>query len=352
MRRNNDTIDLKNRFLGCMIGGAIGDAMGYTMENIFGYGSEEITEPYVDEEMGQVLISDDTQLAIFTMDGLLWAYIRCSNRGIGTYEGSGVWQSYGRWYYTQTGQVLDEYIMHKHEHEPVALNMIGVKTVLEYEELYSNRLPSEETLSAISTLEMGTMEMPLNDFKDASCLARVAPVGMLLHDNPEQAFLVAARIAAITHGNPTGYLAAGAYACIIAEVINGKALDESVRNALFELKKYTYIDEVNDTLDYALHLSECEVDWKAVAEMIGRGDSAEDVLALGVFFAIKAESYEEAARMAANSGGCSSSVGFIACSIVGAMMGEQGVPEEWKNNLELRKMMTTWVDKLYQLREF
>lgn len=352
MRKNLSTIDLKNRFLGCIIGGAVGDAMGFVMENNFDYEIDEIEEPYIDEETGKFLISDDTQLALFTMDGMQWAYIRCSSRGIGSYEASGVWQSYGRWYYTQTNEILDEYIMHKHEHEPVALSTIGVKTILEYEELYSNRFPSEETLGALGTRQMGSMEMPFNDFKDASCVTRVAPVGMFLHDNLEETFSVAARLAAITHGNPTGYLAAGTYACIIAEVINGRDLDEAVRNALLELKKYMYIDEVNDTLEYALHLSECDVEGKSAMEMIGEGLNADDVLAMGVYCALKAESYEEAVKMAVNCGGASSSIGFISGSIIGAMQGDAAVPEDWKQNLELRKMMTTWVDKLYQLREF
>ncbi len=352
MRANDKTIELKNRFLGCMLGGAVADSMGYVMEDFLEYNIDEVTEPCVHEEFGKALVSDDTQMAIFTMDGLQWAYIRCNSRGIGSYEASGVWQSYGRWYYTQTGEILDEYLMHKHEHEPVALNMIGVKTVLEYEELYSNRLPSEESLSAIATMQMGTMEQPLNDFKDSSCLTRVAPVGLFLHDDPEVAFAVGARLAAITHGNPTGYLAAGVYAYIIAEVVNGKALDEAVRSALLELKKYMYIDEVNDTLEYALHLSECEVTPQMAVEMIGDGDDADNVLAKGVFFALKAQSYEEAAVFAANSGGCSSSTGFVCGSIIGAILGDAGIPEAWKHNLELRKMITTWVDKLYQLREF
>lgn len=357
MRKNTSDMDLKNRFLGCIIGGAVADGMGYAVENLLPIEIEdrfpdgEVKEPYVDEETGKVLISDDTQMVIFTMDGLLWSYIRCTRSGIGTFENSGVWQSYARWYYTQTNVILDEYIIHKHEHEPVALSSIGIKTVLEYEELYSNRGPSEECLLAIESGQMGTIEMPMNDFKDPGCLARVSPVGLFLHENPENAFVVAARNAAITHDHPTGYLAAGTYAYILAEVLNGKNLDVAVRNALLELKKYSYIDEVNDSLEYALHLSECDYDWKYSVGLIGEGWDTEDILAIAVYCVLKGETYEEAVRMAVNCGGLSSTIGCVCGSIAGAMAGIGAVSESWQHNLELHQMMVTWVDKLYKLRE-
>lgn len=357
MRKNTGEMDAKDRYIGCIIGGAIGDSMGYATEGLTDYeireqfSEEGILEPIPDEESGKVLISDDTQMVLFTMDGVMWAYIRCNSRGVGSYEASGVWQSYARWYYTQTNIVLDDYIMHKHEHEPVALSSIGVKTILEYEELYHNRGPSEESLVALESGQMGTMEMPFNEFKDPSCLSRVAPVGLFLHDNSSAAFAVAARLAAITHGNPTGYLAAGTYACILAEVLNGKDLDEAVRNALFELKQYSYIDEVNDVLEYALHLSECRDDWKQCVGMIGEGNTAEDVLALAVYCALKADDYEEAVRMASNCKGLSSSVGCVCGSIAGALAGADRIPKEWQSNLELHQMMVLWIDKFYKLRE-
>lgn len=348
MRNNTLDTESKNRYIGCVIGAAIGDSMGYVSEVL---ADEYVDDPVVDENTNLFPVSDDTQMSLFTMDGLMWAYIRCSSRGIGSYEASGVWQSYARWYYTQTGVVLDEYVMHKHEHEPIALSSIGVKTIIEYDEFYSNRGASEETLFALATGQMGKMEEPLNDFKDASCLTRVAPVGLFLHDKPDVAFNVAARLAAITHGNPSGYLAAGTYACIIAEILNGKSLDACVRNALLELKRYLYIDEVNDVLEYALHLSECDIEPAQAIELIGTGSSSEDILAIGVYCALKSETYEDAVRWAVNCGGVSSSIGFVAGSLIGALKGDSVIPTQWQQKLELHQMMLDWIDKLYKLRE-
>lgn len=347
----------KDRYLGCLIGGAIGDNMGFAGEGLDEsevkeyFGEHGIDKPFYNTEYGKCLISDDTQMALFTMDGLEWAYIRMTSRGIGTFATSGVWQSYARWYYTQTGNILDEYIMHKHEHEPVALSSIGVKIVLEYEEFYSNRNVSEESLMAIGSGQMGTVEEPLNDFSDWSCVARVAPVGVFLHENPSEAFAVAMELAAITHGHPSAYLAAGVYACILANVMNQMELPIAVRESLRELKRYSYVDEVYDGLEYAMHLAECDYTWEYCLEQLGEGHDAQDVLAMGVYCALKAESYEEAVWMAANSMGMKSSIGFVAGSLAGTYAGIEAVPKDWQSNLELHQMMITWTDKLFKLKE-
>lgn len=91
---------IKDLYIGSLLGGAIGDALGYTVEFMsldqikYRYGNEGITDLELDSTTGQAIISDDTQMTLFTADGMIWAYLRCIERGIGTYTGSGVYQSY------------------------------------------------------------------------------------------------------------------------------------------------------------------------------------------------------------------------------------------------------------------
>jgi ADP-ribosylglycohydrolase len=357
LNKNLDILDYKDRYIGCILGGAIGDSMGYLRESMDEdeisdlFEDKKVTKPVINNEFGKCVISDDTQLALFTMDGLLWAYIRFTGRRTGEYAQNGVWQSYARWYYTQTGVVLDDYIMHKHEHEPVALSSIGIRTILEYEEFYYNRNPSSETLMAIESGQMGTLENPISDFRDPSCLTRVAPVGLFLHDEPSKAFEVAAELAAITHGHAAGYLSAGVYATIIAGLLNGENLDAAVVKALLELKKYSYIDEVNDAVEYALHMSECNEKPQEALKLIGEGINAEEVLAMGLYCALKAETYEDAVIWAANCEGYTSSIGFIAGSLAGAIKGADLLNQEWTADIELKAMIYEWCDKLHRLRE-
>ena len=75
-----------NTFKGCLIGGAVGDALGYPIEfynigqikNI--YGEDGITEFKLNN--GKAIISDDTQMTLFTANGLLIGTTRAMTRGI------------------------------------------------------------------------------------------------------------------------------------------------------------------------------------------------------------------------------------------------------------------------------
>lgn len=63
-----------DKYRGCLIGGAAGDALGYAVEfdredAIFSkYGEEGITE--YDLKNGVAQISDDTQMSLFTATGI------------------------------------------------------------------------------------------------------------------------------------------------------------------------------------------------------------------------------------------------------------------------------------------
>ena len=59
---------------------------------------------------------------------------------------------------------------------------------------------------------------------------RVAPIGLILCDDP---FAYGVMAAALTHGHPSGYLAAGAYAQIISELLYGSfGMPLSLRHAV------------------------------------------------------------------------------------------------------------------------
>lgn len=79
------------RYAGCLIGGAAGDALGYAVEFLDidtikrEYGKDGITgDDLVNEK---ALISDDMQMTLFTANGLLLGTTRGKTRGItGTYS--------------------------------------------------------------------------------------------------------------------------------------------------------------------------------------------------------------------------------------------------------------------------
>lgn len=95
-----------DKYRGCLVGGAAGDALGYPVEFLTEqailarYGQEGITG--YELKNGTAEISDDTQMTLFTATGLLLATTRRMTRGIsGTYTDY-IRLSYTDWYRTQS----------------------------------------------------------------------------------------------------------------------------------------------------------------------------------------------------------------------------------------------------------
>jgi len=65
---------------------------------------------------------------------------------------------------------------------------------------------------------------------------RIAPVGIVYNDS-EKAFHFGCQFADITHGHPTGYLAAGTFATLISLIISGNSLVEAIENSILILKR-------------------------------------------------------------------------------------------------------------------
>lgn len=349
--------NIQNKFYGCLLAGAIGDALGYTVEFMSlneikrRYGSQGITELEIDRKSNKAIVSDDTQMTLFTADGLIWAYVRCMERGIGSYSVSGAYPSYLRWYYTQTGRIPQKFFLKKQPHEYENRFIKYDKNIMEYEELFKQRAPGNTCLSALGSGIMGTIKEPINNSKGCGGVMRVAPVGLLLHKDPTEAFEIGADLAAITHGHPTGYLASGAFATIIAELINGKSIIQSTMTALEILKDYEDHDETTLAIRQAIELSKSDKDSLEAIKEIGEGWIAEEALAIALYCALKEKEIKKALVLSVNHDGDSDSTGSICGNILGALNGVEAIPKEYLEKVELDDLIYDLSSKLYQLAE-
>ena len=100
---------VKDCIRGSLIAGAAGDALGYPVEFmsrnaiLLKYGESGITQFELDNN-GKALVSDDTQMTLFTANGMLMGITRGCMRGIGGDPKDYVDGAYLDWYYTQTGK--------------------------------------------------------------------------------------------------------------------------------------------------------------------------------------------------------------------------------------------------------
>ena len=100
---------IKDRIRGSLMAGAAGDALGYTVEFmsrrsiLAQYGSKGITKFDLSSD-DKALVSDDTQMTLFTACGMLMGVTRGYMRGIGEQPEKYVYGAYLDWYYTQTAR--------------------------------------------------------------------------------------------------------------------------------------------------------------------------------------------------------------------------------------------------------
>lgn len=341
---------MQDRYRACLLGGAIGDALGYPIEFMkwkqiqYVYGKQGLQELLVNAKTGTALISDDTQMTLFTASGMIWAYRRMRERGIGSFAASGTYPSYLRWLYTQTGEIKDEQWLEQNHYEEQGMNGLFI---MDMKELYAYRAPGITCLSALESGEMGTMEHHLNHSKGCGGVMRVAPVGLFLHQNPQEAFQVGCELAAITHGHPTGYLTAGVFAMIIAEILNEKSLQKSIECTMEILQTYADHEETLLAIHEAIKLFQSDIPYEKAIALLGQGWVAEEALAIALYCALKEPNAKKALLMSVNHDGDSDSTGAICGNILGALQGMDAIPNTWYQVIELRDFIETMADALY-----
>lgn len=341
--------DFKSKFRGCLIGGAIGDALGYPIEFMSmgairkTYGSDGIQALDADPATGTAMISDDTQMTLFTASGLLRAvHIKETTGGTDIIRG-GIYPSYLRWLHAQGYAVAPDILIKK------PFEAGDVPAIMEVRELYARRAPGASCIGALSSGRCGSPAYPINNSKGCGGVMRVAPIGLTFHDDPELACRIAIDAAAITHGHPTGYLAAGAFAYLITMLVNGETLEAaSVQCADYMEKQFH--DNAAETvhcMQLARSLAKRDISaMDAIAE-IGEGWVAEEALGIALYASLKATDAVDALRIAVNHDGDSDSTGAICGNLLGAMYGIEVFPQTWAEQVEMSDSILDMADELY-----
>lgn len=345
----------RDRFRGCLIGGAAGDALGYAVEFmrekdiLRKYGEHGITEYTLTD--GKALISDDTQMTLFTANGLLLGMTRGMTRGVGGPDPFYIGLCYRDWLVTQESQFPPK--------EKPGYSWLG-----NLPELYSPRAPGNTCLAALHSGESGSTEKPINNSKGCGGVMRVAPIGLYFNDRSHDIKDICrfgAETAALTHGHPLGWMPAAALVQIIHEIAQD---NETILDAT--LHALNTIDEIypeSKERDYFTNLIEKAIDLAAedmndieAIHQLGEGWVAEEALAIAVYCAIKYSGDIDKALIAAvNHNGDSDSTGAVTGNIVGAQVGIFGIPEKYTENLELYDLIIEIADDLWhdcQIHEY
>ncbi len=314
-----------SHFSGCLLGGAIGDALGAPVEfNSLSeiqrrFGPAGITGFVERSEQGLAEFTDDTQMALFTAEGLLIA------RQIGAFTPTeAIYRSYLRWLRTQ----------HIHQSGPTG-ELTREGWLLGIKAMWKIKAPGKTCLSALGSGRKGTPENPPNDSKGCGGIMRVAPVGLVF--SGENAFEYACAAAALTHGHPSGYLSAGVFGQVIAEILRGKSLEEAAWRSLVTLARWPGWEETRSAVERALKAArECPPTPETI-ESLGAGWTGEEALAIALFCAlVHPNDFAACVLLAVNHSGDSDTTGALAGNLLGAMLGREAIPPDWIEAIELR----------------
>ncbi|MCI5668177.1 MAG: ADP-ribosylglycohydrolase family protein [Oscillospiraceae bacterium] len=330
-------------FTGCLLGGALGDALGYPVEFMSAdeirrsYGKNGIEAPDDRNSLKRALISDDTQMTLFTAEGIMWADRLGAKRELSSYT-TYVFYAYQRWLYTQTSSIASREYAHVLDKDGA-----DASRLLAEPEMFAQRAPGNTCLSALKQAaahNYGRLIHKINDSKGCGGVMRVAPAGLYFHRDSERAFRMAAEFAAITHTHPTGYLAAGALGAIIAELTCGSDLEEAVDVAMYILRDYDGCVETYRALASARNLDAGDVPPVEAVRRLGSGWTAEETLAVAVYCSLcHYNDPANAMRLAVNHDGDSDSTGAVCGNIIGAYLGEERLPGKWLRKLQLREVV-------------
>lgn len=342
----------KDQVLGCMVGGAVGDAMGYAVEfESYGgivkkYGEKGITR-YQQNRHGLAEISDDTQMSLFTAAGILLGMTRGYMRGIMGRIDFYCRFTYIDWLHTQEWTS-------RHKDARVDSWLMDVPG------LYARRAPGNTCLSALHAIKEG------REARNNSCgcggVMRTAPLALLnqLHryadDNKLYCDMCAAEAARITHKHPLGFIPSAILNDILIQILEAPEgvtlrLEDVVEKALQNLPE---IESENDgnrkygelwpedirkqrrLISKALDLAHGDIEDHYAIESIGGGWTGHEALAIAIYSAVKhCDSFEDAIVSCVNHSGDSDSTGAICGNIMGTLLGCSAIPARFTEHLEL-----------------
>ncbi|WP_326811373.1 ADP-ribosylglycohydrolase family protein [Streptomyces scopuliridis] len=327
--------DFRSRVRGCLLGGAIGDALGagvsaLTLDEIRAAHGEGAVNDFVPAFGRRGAVSAATQLTLFTVDGLIRAQVR---RDTGAWHPpTDVHRAHLRWAATQRDWGPD-------------LRRKDGGWLAQEEWLYARRDPTISCLTGLGDTTMGTLDKPKNTIaRDSGALVRSAPFGLLVGWEPQLVCQLAVECAVQTHGSPGAYLSAGAFAVIVHALARGETLDAGVQRALAQLTPRPGHQPVSDALQQALGAVRQGIPGPERIAALGEGRTAESALGVAVYCALVAEDIRQGLRLAVNHDGPSAATGTLCGALLGALHGETALPPAWLAELEGRPTLLEIAD--------
>lgn len=295
----------------------------------------------VSEENGKALISDDTQMTLFTACGLLNA-VKDDSPLIPS-----ICEAYVEWYFTQMGKRKKGFRRY----------WVG-----DLPEMKVRRAPGNTCINSLHAIASG--REPINNSKGCGGVMRIAPIPLYMacahhQESISKAYMRAGEAAEITHQHPLGFVPAAFLSDIIYQILCEEK--EITHDTFLEIIEYglkitrmfggnftEYVVEFEQIINKAVELAGTDITDVESINQIGEGWTGDEAVAIAVYCTLKhLDDFETAIIASVNHKGDSDSTGAITGNLIGAIVGYDAIPQYYKENLELHDVILQVADDLW-----
>ena len=302
---------LKSKFLGALVGTGVGDALGAPFEGWYWFMPEEIET--VAERREVLIYTDDTHMMIGVAESLIRA---------GGFNGEDMAQTF----------------IKNYELEPFRGYGPGPPRIL--------RLIRDG--AAWNEVAQGLYGG--GSYGNGSAM-RIAPIGVLYHDNLAMIKEVAYKSSQITHAHVLGKEGAALQAYAIALATNLDPLGAFDRGD-FLAKLINYVQEgvYREKLNQIEAILNRPDKTKVIIEL-GNGIEAFNSVPTAIYsFLSQPHSFAQAVLHAISLGGDTDTIGAMTGAISGAYLGIESIPDSWEGKLENRLYIEELASKLAKIK--
>jgi len=299
--------DKSDRFIGSLIGTAVGDSLGAQREGTSGF--QEV------REIGS-RYTDDTVMTIGVAESLI--------------------EAKGFHYFHMAEQFIRNY-----ELEPWRR--------------YGSAPPRVFRMMKSGRLGFGMLDrdiFPEGSYGNGAAM-RVSPVGLLYHDDPATLREIACQTAAITHSHELAIEGAALQACAVALAVQTESGKVRVNEFLGTLRMFTKPGPYQEKLKAVIKLIETDPDKIEQADVVrelGNGVQAINSVPTAIYCFLANPDFESALIYAVSLGGDADTIGAMTGAIAGACYGIGQIPARWKVPVENREHIETLARKLWALK--
>ena len=317
-------------YIGCFLGLAVGDAMGYTVDDM---AWEDICENYgpngllgYDLQGDYAEVTSYTQIAAFAANGLLLGVTRGKRSEYLKY----ITLALREWY--------------KRQHFPRSPDKSWC-WVAQKPELRKRHCRDAWMMDALRFEQLGTAEKPVNNSDSPGAITAAAAIALFYDPKrmePDQIGELTAKTLALTHGDPDAYLSGVVLAYALAGILQEpeRPLKEQFLQAAEVMdgqfrERFSQASRIAASVKVAvqLALTDSEYHRNNMEQLHCR--TASECLCGAMYACIASpEDFDAAMILAVNHSGRSSAVGAVAGAILGAKLGSKALPDFYLESLE------------------